>query len=441
MRQIIKKEISAVRILLVFFIGLIASFPAFAQQKDTITTVPDSLQSMGVNTIPSTLSADSLGIQLSDTLKTLATDTLERRPDTLEIMRITPLSIPLKTIRLSRTQARDTVPTFKREDTTYEKEENLLPLHVEEEAELVYEDKWPVTPPKVTLETREPTWMYPEYKWRFGAVSGINFSQAAFSNWNAGGESNLNLMAYANLYLNRVTRKYEWNNTLSAAYGIQSFTRLEEVRKSEDKFEFNSKIGHKTGKKLFTTFQLNFASQFDVGYNYNKNPIEKISNFLAPGRLTASLGMEYKHSKAFSALFAPLTGRITLVMDQELADKGLFGVQGAQTDENGFPILGTGKNTRSELGMELTLLLNTPLGKNITLNSRSRFFDGYEKITSVVVNLQNTINFKVNNTVSANLNMEMIYDEDVEIVREGETEGKPRVQFKEIFSLGIRFDI
>src|SRR3546814_17106680 len=102
-----------------------------------------------------------------------------------------------------------------------------------------------------------------------------------------------------------------------------------------------------------------------MGYNYSKdNDRTKVSNFLAPAYVTTSLGLDYKPSKAFSLLLSPLAGKITLVMDQELADQGRFGVEKAVLDTAGN-IIKHGRNSRSKLGMGLNARLSKGLGKNI----------------------------------------------------------------------------
>src|SRR5690606_3789468 len=298
-----------------------------------------------------------------------------------------------------------------------------------------------VQQPELRFERQEPVWLYPQYFWRKGIITGFNFSQASFTNWAAGGENNLNLITFASIYFRKSTLRYEWENLIDGAYGVQSFRGLDVIRKSEDKLEFTSKIGHKTTETLITSFLFNFKTQFDAGFQYrDNNERTKVSNFLAPAYITTSLGLDYKPSKVFSLLLSPIAGKITLVMDQELADEGRFGVEKAVLDTAGNVIV-PGKNSRSQLGMTLNARLTQNLGKNITLNSKLDMFGDYEKPTSIDISWDNSIIFRVNNAISANLSTALIYDEDILIKKEGEEVGNPRIQFKEIFSLGVRFDI
>jgi len=370
--------------------------------------------------------ADSLGLG-ADTIPTRI-EGIDNRIRNLENIRLVQPQSPVR-------------PGFMRLDTTYTKTEDLMPLPFEGNMEIAYEDQWPVQQPELRFERQEPVWLYPQYFWRKGIITGFNFSQASFTNWAAGGENNLNLITFASIYFRKSTLRYEWENLIDGAYGVQSFRGLDVIRKSEDKLEFTSKIGHKTTETLFTSFLFNFKTQFDAGFQYrDNNERTKVSNFLAPAYITTSLGLDYKPSKVFSLLLSPIAGKITLVMDQELADEGRFGVEKAVLDTAGNVIV-PGKNSRSQLGMTLNARLTQNLGKNITLNSKLDMFGDYEKPTSIDISWDNSIIFRVNNAISANLSTALIYDEDILIKKEGEEVGKPRIQFKEIFSLGVRFDI
>lgn len=406
------------------------SVPADSVSGDTF---PDSIpaDTAGAENFRS----DSLGLAVDSTGIDTAADTIPERMQKVDSdirnMEKIILVQPETPVR----------PGFMRVDTAYTKVEDLMPLPVEAETELAYEEQWPVKVPELEFERKEPVWLYPQYFWRKGIITGFNFSQASFTNWAAGGENNLNLITFASIYFRKSTLRYEWENLIDAAYGVQSFQGLDVIRKSEDKLEFTSKIGHKTTETLFTSFLLNFKTQFDVGYNYSDdNERDKVSNFLAPAYITTSLGLDYKPSKAFSLLLSPIAGKITLVMDQELADEGRFGVEGAVLDTAGN-VIRPGKNSRSQLGMGLNARLSKGLGKNVTFNSKLDMFGDYEEPTKIDVSWDNSIIFRVNNAISANLSTALIYDEDILIKKEGEEVGKPRIQFKEIFSLGVRFDI
>src|SRR5690606_6367996 len=104
-------------------------------------------------------------------------------------------------------------------------------------------------------------------------------------------------------------------------------------------------------------------------------------------------------------------------------------------------VLRAGYSSRSQLGMSLNAKLSQGIGKNMRYYSKLDLFSDYTKPTAIDVAWDNSIRFKVNNVVSADLSTALIYDEDILIKKDNEKEGKPRIQFKEVFSLGVRFDI
>ena len=56
----------------------------------------------------------------------------------------------------------------------------------------------------------------------------------------------------------------------------------------------------------------------------------KISGFLAPAYLALGIGAQWVPCKHFSLTLSPVTGRLTIVNDQELANQGAFGVTGVK---------------------------------------------------------------------------------------------------------------
>ena len=95
-------------------------------------------------------------------------------------------------------------------------------------------------------------------------------------------------------------------------------------------------MGLEAGNGWYYSGLLSFKSQFASGYDYDVEPKKMISKFMAPGYLTAALGMDYK-TDGFSVLMAPVSGKFTFVNDQTLSDDGAFGVD-------------PGKKARAELG-------------------------------------------------------------------------------------------
>ena len=154
--------------------------------------------------------------------------------------------------------------------------------------------------------------------WKKGGVGALNFNQVALSNWAAGGENSLSASAFLTLFANYEKDRLAWGNQLDLAYGLLKSGDAD-VRKNEDKIEFNSKLGYKitSTSKFYYTFLFNFKSQFAPGYAYSGDTLRTLtSDFLAPAYLLYSIGIDYKPNDNFSAYFSPLAGRTIIVTNE-----------------------------------------------------------------------------------------------------------------------------
>jgi len=258
--------------------------------------------------------------------------------------------------------------------------------------------------------------------WKTGGSVSVNFSQVSLSNWVAGGKSSASGTFLANLFGNYEKGKVSWENTLDLGYGLLK-EEDSQVVKSDDKIDFSSKYGYQATGKLFYSALFNFRSQFTNGYKYPDRE-HPISRFLAPGYLTLALGFDYKPNEHFSLFFSPLTGKLTVVTDDTLSAAGAFGVD-------------PGSKSRWELGAFVKTAVKYDVMKNVTLESKFDIFSNYlDQPQNMDVHWDVLINMKVNDYLSANLITNLIYDDDIKIASENGTVG-PRVQFKELFGVGL----
>lgn len=263
--------------------------------------------------------------------------------------------------------------------------------------------------------------------WTFNGVSSLNFSQMSLTNWAAGGENSVSGNAMVNLNANYMSKdeNVSWTNELTLGYGLMK-QGADNVRKTDDKIDFASKFGYKASKKWYYSGLLSFKTQFTEGYANPGTPEQtKISNFLAPGYINLSLGMDFKPNKSFTMLVAPLTGKVTIVGDEDLS--GSFGV----------PV---GETVRSEFGGYVKIAYATELMKNVKLNTKIDLFSNYlENPQYVDVNFDLILSFKVNDYISASFISQMIYDRDIQFAIEGSSETEAKIQFKELFGLGLTY--
>jgi len=278
--------------------------------------------------------------------------------------------------------------------------------------------------------------------WDFGGTGTINFSQVSLSNWAAGGQNSLSVLGITNLFSNYKKGKNTWNNTLDITYGTVKLEN-QRVRKSDDKLELNLKYGRAASTNWFYSAQLNFKSQLTPTYTNSRDTL--LSNFLSPAFILASLGMDYKPNDKLSVFISPITGKFTIVKDQELADRGAFGVEPATIDALGNPIPGTGDNFRKEFGGFVNVKYKNEIMQNVIFQSKIDFFSNYlRNPQNIDVNWENLVDFKVNKFLSASLFVHMIYDDDIAINVDKNDDGVtdevgPRLQVKQSLGIGLTY--
>jgi len=184
--------------------------------------------------------------------------------------------------------------------------------------------------------------------WKQGGVVVLNISQASLTNWSAGGQNSFSINGLFSLFANYHKNKDVWDNSLDVGYGVLKQGQHSDYMKTDDRFDFLSKYGREAYKNFYYSALINFKTQMTEGLDY-KTDTSKISNFLAPAYILGAFGMDYKPNSNFSAFIAPLTGKITIVNDQQLADAGAFGVTPATYDNLSRKIT-SGKKSKSEFG-------------------------------------------------------------------------------------------
>lgn len=281
--------------------------------------------------------------------------------------------------------------------------------------------------------------------WKKGGAGTLNFSQTALSNWAAGGENSFSATAIVNLYANYKKDKTTWENTLDAAYGLQQTQSIAAFRKSDDKIDFTSKLGHKTSEKWAVALMLNFKTQFTQGFNYPNDSVAT-SDFLTPAYILLATGMDYKPNEYFSLFLSPVTGKVTIVNNQTLADAGAYGVSEALFDTAGV-MTAAGKKIRYEFGALISMKFKKEISRNITLTTKADFFSNYlNNPQNIDVNWDLLLSMKVNKLVSASISTTLIYDHDTPVPIYNDIAGVktqvgtgPRTQFKEVLAIGISY--
>lgn len=259
--------------------------------------------------------------------------------------------------------------------------------------------------------------------WTKEFSAGLNFNQAAFSgNWKNGG---INSVAFGSIIAgkaNYAKDRLTWDNEMELLFGIVS-NEGESSRKSNDRIFLDTKLGYKMSGNWSSYFSLNFLSQFAKGYNYENDTRTLISNFLAPGYLTSSLGFEYKPNQEFALRLSPFSPRFTFVTDKDLY---------LTVPENyGVPI---GKSVRTEwLALQVYATWDKNLTENLNLKSRYQLFANYETLDWKTIDhrLDITLTAKITNLINVTFTSINLYDIDQD----------PGVQYSQALALGILYKV
>ncbi len=268
--------------------------------------------------------------------------------------------------------------------------------------------------------------------WKKGALFNVGFNQVTLSNWAAGGNNSISGNGVANFHLNYIGKKCSWENNLVSGYGILKQNN-EGIQKTDDNIELTSTFGKKATDRWFYSGLLNFKSQFADGFNYPNDSV-KISAFLAPGYLLGAVGMNYKLKDYFTLFVSPITSKTTFVLDDTLSKAGAFGVD-------------PDKNIRNEVGGYVRCNFQKEIMKNIKLTSSLGLFSNYiENPENIDINWDLLILMKVNKFITASINANLIYDDDVIITQDKNGDGineinGPRIQFKEIIGVGFSYKL
>jgi hypothetical protein len=272
----------------------------------------------------------------------------------------------------------------------------------------------------------------PDTLWTFSGVTSLNLSQLALYNWSAGGENNISGNALIQLSGDYDNGIVSWDNDLTLGFGLVK-QGDDPARKSDDQIDLSSKFGYRASEKWLYSGLISFKTQFAEGYDdpgdVNRT---KISNFMSPGYLNLSLGMDYRPGEHFSLFLSPVTGKLTFVLDDDLSAAGSFGLDPGQT-------------VRGEFGAYIKMGYANEILKNVKLDTKIDFFSNYlENPQYVDVNWDLLLTFKVNDYISATLMTQLVYDYDIKFEYDSTGDGvkdasEDRVQFKELFGIGLTY--
>jgi hypothetical protein len=269
--------------------------------------------------------------------------------------------------------------------------------------------------------------------WKHEVTFQANFAQVSLSNWQGGGQNAIAGAGFIKAFANYEEGKDRWMNKLDIGYGITRIGKDATLQKTDDALQFLSKYSRELKDPWSLVALADFQTTMTKGYKYTPDSAgnlirsEKLSGFMSPGYLIASLGAEYSPNENFFFMVAPVSAKFTFVMDDALADEGAYGVD-------------SGKNIRAEFGANAKTLLRLTLMENVLFENEAGFFFNYKTHDAVDVNWKAALIMKANEYLNAKVETHLIYDKDIMIAKTDGTTG-PAVQFKEVLTLGLQYTL
>lgn len=280
--------------------------------------------------------------------------------------------------------------------------------------------------------------------WEKKNTVGLDISQIAFVNWNAGGVNSVSGLLKGNFIRKYQKGNLKWVNEMIIRYGVNKQDGVE-LRKTDDAFQFNSTLGYRkdTITNWYSSAKFNFNTQFTNGYAY-PNTTKAISKPFAPAYIFLGVGSEYSNKeKKLNVYISPLTMKTTLVLDQTLANQGAFGVNKAVYDVDGN-LLRKGELYRMELGFLVTNYYKKEIYKNIIWENRLSLYSDYiNHFGNIDVDWQMQFELVVNEYVRANIGAHFIYDDDIKAKEERNGEQVtvgPKLQLKQMLGVGLVYN-
>lgn len=268
--------------------------------------------------------------------------------------------------------------------------------------------------------------------WTISGENTFLINQSSFSNWAAGGVNSFAANLILNYDFNYKKDKWSWDNKIIAGYGL-THQRQTDWRKNDDRIILNSLLGYQASERWYYTFFTNFNTQFTDGFQYDANNNRTlISTAFAPAFLSFGPGFAYRESENFRFNLSPAAGRFIFVTNDELSNQGAFGVS-------------PGSKSRFEFGASFDAYYKVALMENISLENILKLYSNYlEDPQNVDVDYTLNLFMKVNDYISVNGGVQLIYDDNTLIAREENGvlvpgSARPTLQVRQVLGVGVTY--
>lgn len=222
-------------------------------------------------------------------------------------------------------------------------------------------------------------------------------NQATFNNWLAGGQSNVSGNVGVNYDFNYKNTNWNWDNKIIIGYGLTKI-KGQDIQKSDDRFVFNSLAGKRANGYWYYSAFFNFQTQFDSGFDVASG--FKTSHFFSPAYFQFGPGMLWKKRDNLKVNIAPATSKLIIVHPHFTELGSSFGVA-------------KGDSSRYEFGAAVNGYYKFTLVENVTVENILNLYSNYlEDPQNVDIDYTLNLAMKINKTLSTNLAVQTIYDDN-----------------------------
>ena len=303
--------------------------------------------------------------------------------------------------------------------------------------------------------------------WSCNGVIGLNASATGLVNWAAGGNNNVNGVAFGKVRLLYNENNLSWETNLNMEYGLSFIDqKYDPFQKISDVIDFKTKFGWQFHKAWFLTAAAGFQSQFAYGRAYDGTEAEDpiVSKFLSPSYTDISVGIDWKPNSIFSLYLSPVAGKITTAYVGDAVEKANPGLREQMQEKYGTwaYVKDSDKkeytNCKAELGLNFKGSINytykdlkiiTSLGlftpyawdKTEVLDAENKFIgyrDNNRRFGNFDVDWDAAISYQFLKCLNVTLSTSLKYYNGVKIADKDGVLAE-RVQFKSILGLGVGY--
>jgi len=252
--------------------------------------------------------------------------------------------------------------------------------------------------------------------WNKKMVGSLNFTQASFDNWAAGGENSWSWIFNLTGNFLHKQDKWRWNNFYKLEYG-RSKVGEDEAKKSADEIFVESEYSYLFRPIWAGYFAVNGRTQFAEGYDFTVDPKVLTSKFMNPGYFRQSAGLKFEPSENFNSR-GGVGLKQTVVTDEMFAP--------IYTDDLDTP---EKEKLRNEIGLESVTNVTYQLKENLILVSSLDIFSNLKALNEIDVRWDNLLSAEVVKYVKVSFNFQLYYDRDISIKR----------QLKQYLAVGLSY--